>query len=214
MLSTMARRDHTPLYVSIVLAILVGGLVTLIADGHLASDVAQLLALAAGAAFVTALSAVSRYLNQGWRTPSIQITFNLSELSDELRKLQDPNLKSRHIDTWEPTSDKLLVQDPSLALAKVRIDLEREIQRIAKQTGVVRQKQLLDFRRTLDLLEKEHLLPQPVFAAIKDILPICNAAVHGQDVSMQTALRVVEIAAEVMQLLQSNIREPELSPSE
>jgi hypothetical protein len=205
-------RDQVPLYVALGCAAMAGGLIALVAVGHLAREILEIIMIISGAIFVAGLSAISRFLDQNKSAPLVQITFNEARLRDELKEeVADADFVNiSPAEAWEPTTDKLLVQDPVLALAKVRIDLEREVRRVGIERKLLRPDQRLDLQRTLALLEERKELPDSVFVAIRDILPLCNAAIHGQEVSTNTAENVIEIANDVLRILQTTARPPQL----
>jgi hypothetical protein len=200
-------RDRLPFYIAASLSALAVGLVAFAAVGSIAREILEVIMMIAGAVFVAALSAWSRFLDQNPSAPLIQISFNDARLRDELTEVQDAEfVEIPPADSWEPTTDKLLVQDPVLALAKVRIDLEREIRRIGLERGIIRSDQRMGLQRAVALLEERGVLPQPVLRAVNEILPLCTAAIHGAEVSVETARKVVDIAREVMQILRTITR--------
>jgi hypothetical protein len=208
-------RNPAPLFVSIGLAMLAAALLSLVVLGDVVQQLVGVIAMIAGAVTFTALYAITRYFEQEPTPSFIEIEFDDGRLRQELREMYRVTVAdAKTTDAWEPTSDRLLLQDPNLALAKVRIDLEREIRRIGVERGVIRPDQRVDLRRILDMYETTDVLPSSVTAAIKDLLPICNAAVHGKEVSIETASRVVDMAAEVMTVLRASpiLEERSLSP--
>jgi hypothetical protein len=102
---------------------------------------------------------------------------------------------------WEPTPDQLLRTDPALALAAMRIDLERQLRRIGVFYQIVRPDQRFDIVGVLLELQRREIVPDAVANAVRDLLPVANAAVHGREVDRETAEQVLGIAREVTAFL-------------
>lgn len=199
-------RDRAPLAMAILLVAAAGGLLGLIALRSVAYELLQILMIIAGVTFFSGLSLLVSYARQPRSAPLIQITFNGNQLRDDLGRVIDAEfseVKSVEAKPWEPTPDRLVIEDPILALAKVRIDLERELRRVGIEAKLIREDQRFDLRRTLEALERGERLPDAAYAAIRDILPICNRAIHGEEVDLATAQNVIDIANEVMTILRS-----------
>jgi hypothetical protein len=115
-------------------------------------------------------------------------------------RVEEPG--SARMTAWEPTSADLLIQDRSLALAKLRIDLERELRRIA-QSSNAKVAPAPALSRMTQELEAKGLIPPPIASAIRDVLPACNLAIHGAEVSMETAQAVLGVGADVLAALRA-----------
>lgn len=199
------RRDFAPLAVAAAFISIAGGLLSLLAVGKVAYELMQIGMVVAGATFFSALVLVLNYVSQPRSAPLIQVNFNSKYLRDELEQVIDADFSEvAPVETpsWEPTPDSLVLDDPILALAKVRIDLERELRRLAAETGIIQVVHGMSLGRTLGVLEKESLVPFAVAAAIRDIMPVCNRAIHGEEVDLKTARSVVSLARQIMMFLQ------------
>lgn len=95
----------------------------------------------------------------------------------------------------------ILENDHILALAKLRMELEKILNKI-----VFTKEKSLNVRRgqfaQLRYIEKNNLLDKKYIAPIKDVLSICNRAIHGEDVSKRTAENIVEIGSNLLNQLQ------------
>ncbi len=195
-------RDVTPLYFAVLLVTAAVGVLVLLSERSLARELMQILALVAGAAFFSGLSLFLGFARIPRAAPLIHITFSGRQLQDELGKVIDaqftevPNFLAKH------EHDRYSDDDLVVALAKVRIDLERMIRDVAREAGLARENGRFDLSRTLDALERSEALPSVAISAIRDILPICNRAIHGEDIDRVSAQEVVGVAREVMVILE------------
>lgn len=104
---------------------------------------------------------------------------------------------------WAPSTDELLEQDPALALAKLRIDIEGELRRVASGR---RLPQPLDTRHAplhqlLDALQQLNLLDGIQRDTLDDVLRDCNAAIHGAEPASAMAATVIDAGTRVLGML-------------
>lgn len=155
------------------------------------------------------LSIVQKLIERSAGGPIVQINFNEARTRESLREIVDAEVvevreRMRFGDVpWEPSSDALLSVDPALALAKLRIDLERELRRLAYEHKLGIDPRRASVGQLIESLLQEELLPPQAFAALKDILPPMNEAVHGGQVEQSVANSVVAIGADVLALLRT-----------
>jgi Domain of unknown function (DUF4145) len=103
---------------------------------------------------------------------------------------------------------QLAVSDPVLALAKLRIELERTLRRLHRRTS-----QSASPPRNVTLgsiihdLAARKALPQDLAASIRDVVAICNRAIHGEEIRSQDALAVAETGGELLEGLEQLARE-------
>lgn len=91
--------------------------------------------------------------------------------------------------------------DPNLALASLRLDIERKIRVIAK-------KRQFDVRRlplwqVLNVLRDREIIGSSEFESLKMIIKVCNKAVHAEKVDPDLALRVLNIGQLALTYLDS-----------
>lgn len=199
-------RNLTPLVMACIFVGIAAALLGLVALRQIAQELLGILMIVSGATFFSGLSLLLSFSRQPRSAPLIQITFNHRQLREELEHVIDAEFREiepQGVAPWEPTAEKLMSEDSSLALAKVRIDIEREIRRLALETDTMRWDQRFDMHRTLATLEARKVLPSAAIAAIRDIIPICNRALHGEEIDATTARKVTDIAGEVMVILHS-----------
>lgn len=116
----------------------------------------------------------------------------------EEKKTESRELQSEVIYPFETfsthTPRELLAADPSLALAALRIEIERVLLH-AVQTLVDTGEQTsrLGIIQLTDILSKCNYLNPEQTAAIRKITGICNKAVHGIDISEEDAATVINL---------------------
>jgi hypothetical protein len=138
-----------------------------------------------------------------------RITFNERWAQEMLKQSYEKgeSVKSP-VEPWEVTSKELVGIDNVLALARVRIDIERELRHIAFASGF----ESAYYSNTSDRLDKLlyqllhekqewKVLPSSLVAVISEILKITNQAIHGINVSTETTESVVEVSRDVIRQL-------------
>ena len=93
----------------------------------------------------------------------------------------------------------LSTTDPNLALASLRIELERRLRRIALRNGVLDQKHGIG--GLLRELGQRNLLSQQQIAIVGDLLPSLNAAVHGAEVDFRAAVWANTVGQQILAAL-------------
>jgi hypothetical protein len=93
--------------------------------------------------------------------------------------------------------------DSGLALAKVRIDLESELRRIAHEHGIIEPGQLVGVAELVRRLEGRNSAIDSLGYAINEVLRVANMSVHGVDIPQDTAGEVVRVADELVTTLRT-----------
>jgi len=97
---------------------------------------------------------------------------------------------------------ELTERDPPIGLAKLRMDLEREIRRLYEQ----RVPAPATRGRSLGMMTRELMqndaLPQEIAAPLQDILGLANRAVHGEYVQREAAEEIAEVGVRVLKALE------------
>lgn len=99
----------------------------------------------------------------------------------------------------------LLDEDPRLALAKVRIDIEEALKQLyATGPDAEPDWKRLSLGRLVDNLVKREVLSPSVASALRDVIALANRAVHGErvdpDAAKQLAVLGTRLVYEVQQL--------------
>lgn len=97
---------------------------------------------------------------------------------------------------------ELTKRDPPLGLAKLRMDLEREVRRVYR----AREPQMRRRSPSLGMMTRElgdqGVLPSEITRPLMDILGLANRAVHGEYVQREAAQEIAEIGVRVLETLE------------
>lgn len=98
----------------------------------------------------------------------------------------------------------LLDEDPRLALAKVRIELEESLRRLFLGVGhEEHQLRRWSVGRIIDDLSNRHVLRESVAVAIRDVMALANRAIHGERVEREAAEQLALLGTRLIGELQS-----------
>ena len=134
--------------------------------------------------------------------------FEAEITTDEIRKMEKkvemiPEKKQKKLSSEKPDILKDLVEsDPSLALAKARIEIEKRIRSLAQI--YVKDKLKMKFNLieiVMSLFEKE-VIEESLENLLIDIITVANRAIHGEFVSKDDAIRLIDVANRVIEELE------------
>lgn len=178
------------------------GIVAAVALGRLPEAIIQVLLVFSGMFAMGAFHAFATYV-EGRTFLRPDIEFNEAAVRVMLDDVKfERVVEPSPTPTWDPTTDDLLIQDASLAMAKLRIDLERELRRLAYKRSVPVTSPT-SVSRLVKALEVEKIIPGSVASAIRDVLPACNQAVHGAEVTTEVAQSVLGVGNDVLATLKA-----------
>lgn len=171
-----------------------------------AHEILNVMMILIGAISMAGISIAQRLIDQPFGGQIVRLNFNENLTKEALQGVIDAEVVETREKTdapWEPTSESLMALDPSLALAMLRIDLERELRRLAFEYELDADPKRVSISRLLDLLFKEKLLAPQVISAIHNILPPMNDAVHGGQIDQSVANTVLEVGKDILKLLRT-----------
>lgn len=102
--------------------------------------------------------------------------------------------KSRFETFSTSSAQRLVAEDPNLALAALRIDMERVLSRAAEVLVDATAKRPLTISKSIRLLLDHELISEEQSDAVRSITQICNKAVHGADVTAVEATEILDLA--------------------
>ena len=97
-------------------------------------------------------------------------------------------------------------QDPNLALAGLRIELERQLRALAEAVGVGTRMQ--GARRLVTELAKEGVLTDEEQDVLVDLIELLNDAVHGADVGSRASRWAMDVGPRLLAYLQGKGARP------
>lgn len=201
------QRIRASIAISALLGLIVCALIYVAARKVFEHDITNIIILIAGMLSAATLSNLSRIFDGQIYSNSAMINFDEARTRQVVDLIIDADFevvnknRNEKRDTWEPTTDTLLGQDPNLALAKLRIDLERELRRIASTQDVSLDARKISVAYLLESLARNEIIGRDVVSAIKEILPVCNSAIHGGNVKIDVAVKVLDIGADILRIL-------------
>jgi hypothetical protein len=135
-----------------------------------------------------------------------RLTADISKALPELK--QEPTPMPLGASAAVEAVRQLAVSDPVLALAKLRIELERTLRRLHGRTSQsASSPRNVSLGRIIQDLAAHQALPQDLAVSIRDVVAICNRAIHGEEIRSQDALAVAETGAELLEGLEQLARE-------
>ncbi len=134
----------------------------------------------------------------GWKV-------EFQELEKAKNKAEKAGLLSGKKKTTKPSYsfESILEKDPNLALAGLRIELEKRLVQIAKLNNLnVSRASIVQLLR---LLDQEKILTSEESSALADMSGLLNAAVHGADVDKRATDWAMEVGPKILHSLDEKI---------
>ncbi|MES3098944.1 hypothetical protein [Sphingomonas faeni] len=183
--------------------ILAAGTLFLAIRGHFSQDAVGVLWLLGGM-FTASFLQLSTQTFGSRRRFQERIWFDAEATSNSIAEIITADFEevksSESREKWEPSSEELLISDRTLALARVRIDIEKELRRLSFP---LTDDHRVGLGRAADFLARAEVIPPALHSAIRDILPAANDAVHGYDVPIEQAALIVRLGDDVVRVLRS-----------
>lgn len=97
----------------------------------------------------------------------------------------------------------LLRNDPRLAMAKIRIDLEEALKRLySAALGQGQDLRRISLGRLVDDLVHKQVLGGPIASSVRDVIALANRAVHGERIELSTAEELAMLGVRLVQEVQ------------
>jgi hypothetical protein len=123
------------------------------------------------------------------------------ERADKAGLLAEPGAQGQQY-TFQLVAD----QDPNLALAGLRIELERQLKALAEAAGVGTRMQ--GARRLVSELAKQGVLTDEEQDVLADLIELLNDAVHGADVGSRASRWAMDVGPRLLASLQGKGTRP------
>lgn len=135
---------------------------------------------------------------------SAEMTDEVNEIARKVSEISPKDDRVERADKDILNLESLAESDPPLALANVRVEIENQLQLLYKtylpeRAGSGR---MLGPRSILESLQRRNIIESSLAAALQDIINVTNRSIHGQDISSQNALKLVDTANRVWLELQ------------
>lgn len=91
--------------------------------------------------------------------------------------------------------------DEVLALAKLRIELEKILRRLERAISPPENKRPISLVAIVRRLASLEVIPFEIAAPLQEVIAICNRAIHGEALSAGSASSIIEVGTELLQAL-------------
>jgi hypothetical protein len=109
----------------------------------------------------------------------------------------------------------LLDKDHVLALAKLRMELEHTLNRLyVSSAPSAKQRRQLGLNRLVGTLVQSEILPAQLSGPLREVIYLCNRAIHGEYVRPNDARSILDIGIQVLGHVNSIIEEFTVKPIE
>ena len=188
------------------LSLLTAGLLFLVAQDRMTTEVNQVLVLISGMTTIAALTAFQQSVENSASPSLADVSFNevlvsrsLSEgfTAHDTSSVEDEKAE----EPWDLSLGQLVGSDNSLALAKLRMELEQELRRIAYNNQTDIGSRPLGITGIAQELVSREILPSTWLGPLKEITYVCNRAVHGTEVPDDIAASVVRVGGQLLEQL-------------
>ena len=152
------------------------------------------------------MAAIERYAEESdasSRGKSYQLAFDESVVEKMIEGFGEAPKKVpyEHIKPsppWELNAGQLVGVDDELALAKLRMDIEREVRLLAFNANIDLSNRLVSVNKLAAELHSKNILSPGLVSVIKDVVTACNQAIHGQPVSAEDATKIVRVGGQLL----------------
>jgi hypothetical protein len=112
-----------------------------------------------------------------------------------LLKFSEAAAREKGLLTFAPIAE----EDPNLALAGLRIQIERRLRAIAQARGISAERKSI--RQLLRLLSEQGVLSEQQLSVLNDLLDLLNRAVHGAQVDRRSGEWAIEVGPQLLAAL-------------
>lgn len=103
----------------------------------------------------------------------------------------------------KPTYLSIANEDPRLALAGLRIEIEQRLKTLANANGIDTERQ--GFRQLLRVLSENNIISKEQNSVLNDVIGLLNSAVHGVEFDSKTANWAIDVGPRILSALDDRI---------
>lgn len=204
----MKNRTSTPVVI-LLLGMLTAGILVWVSSSPANSGLSQILIIISGMLTMATFTALQQAIESSAQHRITRIPFSEALLSDLLTQEQQ---RTTHrfepppigvTPSWELDAQQLLGYDNTLALAKLRMDVERELRRLAFEAGIDFTRRPLGSISLANELVKTGVLSDNLLPVLREVVGIANQAIHGTQVPGDEATAVVRIGQQLLDQLRN-----------
>ena len=118
-----------------------------------------------------------------------------NEVSAQVLETNEPAQNSE-IERIVDSLSRLVESDPILALAKLRIELEKVVNKLYRMSNREdKSNKVMPLTQLIQRLSNAGILPKDIARTTRDVISISNRAIHGEDIRKQDAESVWSLFA-------------------
>jgi hypothetical protein len=122
-----------------------------------------------------------------------------SEAEKTLSETQEDRDEVPEIFATSEAIRSLAETDPVIALAKIRIELEKVLGQLSKFSSV--KTSGVSLGTLINKLANQEVLRPDVGKSLKEVIAVCNRAVHGEAISCEGAKTIIDVGIELLEEL-------------
>jgi hypothetical protein len=120
-----------------------------------------------------------------------------SETEKTLNESQENRDESPEIYATSDAIKALAESDPVIALAKIRIELEKLLGRLARFNSIAVKGFALG--ALVNQLTNQEIVSHDIGKALREVIALCNRAIHGEAISEEGARTIIGVGVELLQ---------------
>jgi hypothetical protein len=199
-------RSVDSLTVGIVSAFLTAGLLALVWHMGDTTGISQIVIILSGMTTMFAFISLQHFLGrEGERKSLTPTAFNEAFLSSSVAEgilgSQAALAPPITLPPWELSVNELVGTDNALALAQLRINLERELRRIAHEAHIDLSVRPPSVTRLAQELMNREMLPATFLEPLQEVIAVCNRGIHGEEISTDLTAAVIRVGGQLLEQL-------------
>ncbi|WP_429067692.1 hypothetical protein [Aeromonas veronii] len=122
-----------------------------------------------------------------------------SETEKTLNETQETREEQAEIYSTSNTIKALAESDPVIALAKIRIELEKVLGQLARFNSITVRN--LSLGIIVNKLTNQEIINHDIGKALREVIALCNRAIHGESLSEEGARAIVDVGINLLKEL-------------
>ncbi|MCJ8219300.1 hypothetical protein [Aeromonas veronii] len=122
-----------------------------------------------------------------------------SETEKTLNETQETREEQAEIYSTSNTIKALAESDPVIALAKIRIELEKVLGQLARFNSITVRN--LSLGIIVNKLTNQEIINHDIGKALREVIALCNRAIHGESLSEEGARAIVDVGINLLEEL-------------
>lgn len=119
---------------------------------------------------------------------------NIEKKVEEIPEKQHEKIKSKKVENLK----ELAESDPTLALARARIEIEKKIRSLGQIYLKEKTVNSRSLRGVINELMASGIMEPSLVALLNDVISVANRAIHGESVSKGNAIKLVKLGNKAM----------------